>query len=308
VNLPDSLKQRGVHNVFHASLLRIHIPNDDHLFPGHRNEQIPELGGSNGEWMINRILTHRGSNTDLEFKVEWSSGDQTWVPHLDLEGSTALGEYLKFLGVKDVSDPREDLQNQQSGKETMKRPGVPVASANTFIRCPCPSCHLLSSLAPSTRCKSNHYKLPSPSINLDSQYSPISFNISLFTMNPLPDPCIRPSGPLWFIVHVSRLNGVEIYGMHWEQVRSFFEYDNSLRQHLHTLMPYGYLEFRHAYELDHPNSTTQFADPGFPALNENTTPQMPENIWALVALSRRNNQPVLAVWEKDDLRRINKPF
>jgi len=75
VNLPDSLKQRGVHNVFHASLLRIHIPNDDRLFPGHRNEQIPELGGSNGEWMINRILTHRGSNTDLEFKVEWSSGD-----------------------------------------------------------------------------------------------------------------------------------------------------------------------------------------------------------------------------------------
>jgi len=104
VNLPDSLKQRGVHNVFHASLLRVHIPNDDRLFPGRQNEQIPELGGSNGEWMINRILTHQGSNTDLEFKVEWSSGDQTWVPHLDLEGSTALGKYLKFVGVKDVSD------------------------------------------------------------------------------------------------------------------------------------------------------------------------------------------------------------
>jgi len=91
-------------------------------------------------------------------------------------------------------------------------------------------------------------------------------------MNPLPDPCIHPSGPLWFIVHVSQLNGVEIYGMHWEQVRSFFEYDDSLRRHLHTLMPYGYLEFHHVYELDHPNSTTRFADPGFPALNENMTP------------------------------------
>ena len=33
VNLPDSLKQR-VHNVFHASLLCIHVPNDDRLFPG----------------------------------------------------------------------------------------------------------------------------------------------------------------------------------------------------------------------------------------------------------------------------------
>ena len=32
VNLPNSLKQQGVHNVFHASLLRVHIPNDDRLF------------------------------------------------------------------------------------------------------------------------------------------------------------------------------------------------------------------------------------------------------------------------------------
>ena len=33
IELPDTLKQRGVHNVFHLSLLRIHIANDDRLFP-----------------------------------------------------------------------------------------------------------------------------------------------------------------------------------------------------------------------------------------------------------------------------------
>ena len=33
VDLPSELKRRGVHPVFHASLLRIHIPNDDRLFP-----------------------------------------------------------------------------------------------------------------------------------------------------------------------------------------------------------------------------------------------------------------------------------
>jgi len=148
----------------------------------------------------------------------------------------------------------------------MEHPGVPVASANTFIQCPCPSCHFLSSLNPSTRRKSNCHTRPSSPINLSSS------NILLFAMNPLPDPCICPSGPLWFIVHVSRLNGVEIYGMHWEQVRSFFEYDDSLRRHLHTLMPHGYLEFHRAYELDHLNSTAWFADPGVPALNEITTP------------------------------------
>lgn len=34
LELPSNLKQRGVHDVFHASLLRIHHPNDDRLFPG----------------------------------------------------------------------------------------------------------------------------------------------------------------------------------------------------------------------------------------------------------------------------------
>jgi hypothetical protein len=32
VDLPSNLKQRGVHDSFHASLMRIHIPNDDRLF------------------------------------------------------------------------------------------------------------------------------------------------------------------------------------------------------------------------------------------------------------------------------------
>ena len=34
IELPSHLKQRGIHDVFHSSLLQIHTPNDDHLFPG----------------------------------------------------------------------------------------------------------------------------------------------------------------------------------------------------------------------------------------------------------------------------------
>jgi len=34
VDISARLKQRGIHDVFHASLLRIHVPNDDRLFPG----------------------------------------------------------------------------------------------------------------------------------------------------------------------------------------------------------------------------------------------------------------------------------
>ena len=44
-----------MHNVFHASLLRVHIPNDDRLFPGRKDDQLPELEGTSREWSIDRI-------------------------------------------------------------------------------------------------------------------------------------------------------------------------------------------------------------------------------------------------------------
>ena len=278
VNLPDSLKQHGVHNVFHASLLRIHVPNDDRLFPGCRDEQIPELGGINHEWMINHVLTHRGSNTDIKFKVEWSTGDQTWVPPLDIEGSAALGEYLKFLGIEGVSDlqaPQEDLLDQPSSKETTERPGEPVASANTFIQCPCSACCFLSSLSSSTRRKSIHRSPQSSSVNLDSQLS-ITSSISLFTMDARPSPYtvsnICPASLLWFIVHMSYPDIIRQYGFHWEQVRSIFEYEDSICRHNRgTFKPFGYQEFCRAYELDHPGSRMRLANPGIPALNDITT-------------------------------------
>jgi hypothetical protein len=40
LELPANMKQRGVHDVFHASLLRVHIPNDDRRFPGRLDCQL----------------------------------------------------------------------------------------------------------------------------------------------------------------------------------------------------------------------------------------------------------------------------
>lgn len=80
VELPDNLKQRGVHNVFHSSLLRVHVPNDDRKFPGRRDDQIPELGGETHEWAVERIVRHRGSHSDATFEVQWTPGDRTWLP------------------------------------------------------------------------------------------------------------------------------------------------------------------------------------------------------------------------------------
>ena len=118
VNLPDLLKQWGVHNIFHVSLLHTHVSNEDRLFTGLRDEQIRELRGANCEWMINYILTHRGS-TELKFlEVKWSVSDQTWVSHLDIERTVALGDQL--------------------------------------LGCPCPTCHSFSLLKLSPRRKSVH--------------------------------------------------------------------------------------------------------------------------------------------------------
>ncbi len=53
VDLSSNLKQRGVHDIFHASLLRIHIPNDDRLFPGRSDSQIWDFGeDSEKEWAV----------------------------------------------------------------------------------------------------------------------------------------------------------------------------------------------------------------------------------------------------------------
>ncbi|KAJ2968911.1 hypothetical protein NUW54_g13085 [Trametes sanguinea] len=80
LDLPSSLRQRGVHDVFHASLLRIHEPNDDHLFPGRLESQVYDLGGQDDEWAIERVLSHKGIGAAAVFEVLWKSGDRSWVP------------------------------------------------------------------------------------------------------------------------------------------------------------------------------------------------------------------------------------
>ena len=41
-----SFQTLSIHNVFHTSLLRIHIANNGRLFPGPSEEQAPDLGGN----------------------------------------------------------------------------------------------------------------------------------------------------------------------------------------------------------------------------------------------------------------------
>lgn len=101
VELPTHLKRRGIHDVFHSSLLRVHIPNDDRLFPGRMDTQL--IGEDDGEWAVDRILSHHGSRTDASFEILWKSGDVTWLPYYQITHLQALTDYLGLLNVAKIS-------------------------------------------------------------------------------------------------------------------------------------------------------------------------------------------------------------
>ncbi|KAK0223489.1 hypothetical protein IW262DRAFT_1247417, partial [Armillaria fumosa] len=100
IELPPELKRRGVHPVFHASLLRIHVPNNDELFPGRMDLTVglPEAIDVT-EWRLNRFVAHKGVGNSALFQAEWSSGDLTWLPHSEASKFPALQDYFEILGV-----------------------------------------------------------------------------------------------------------------------------------------------------------------------------------------------------------------
>ena len=88
--------------MFHASLLREHIPNDDRLFPGRLDTQIGDTPDTEGEWAVDRILSHAGSKANTVFGIKWKSGDITWLPYYQITHLRALTEYLDLLGEKNI--------------------------------------------------------------------------------------------------------------------------------------------------------------------------------------------------------------
>ena len=55
IELPMHLKKRGIHDVFHSSLLKIHVPNYDRLFPGRMDTQIGDSPDTDDEWAVDLI-------------------------------------------------------------------------------------------------------------------------------------------------------------------------------------------------------------------------------------------------------------
>ena len=102
LNLPAQLKRRGVHDVYHSSLLRVHVPNDDRLFPGRMDTQLG-LDEDDKEWAVDRILSHHSSGMDATFEILWKSGDITWLPYYQITHLQALTDYMGLLGVMKIA-------------------------------------------------------------------------------------------------------------------------------------------------------------------------------------------------------------
>jgi hypothetical protein len=106
IDLPADLKRRGVHHTFHASLLRIHIPNDDRRFPGRDIHQLPGFGGTPNEWTVNKIVSHTGAGTNTSFLVLWNAGDSSWLPYCNIQHLQLLKHYFDAIGCKSISELR----------------------------------------------------------------------------------------------------------------------------------------------------------------------------------------------------------
>lgn len=121
MDLPSELKKRGVHDIFHALLLRIHVPNNDWLFPGRTESQFQLTEDTDSEWAVECIVSHSGSGPDLIFKLLWRSGDLTWLPFDKCEHLIQLQLYLELLDVSPI------------GKFPMGAGKLPLESAEILI-------------------------------------------------------------------------------------------------------------------------------------------------------------------------------
>jgi hypothetical protein len=99
--LPDSLKGRRIHPVFHASRLRRHEKNDDGLFPHREVKVFYDFGDdADDEWLVDSISGHRWVGKKVDFEVRWSLGDTTWEPYESVRKLEALDDYFALQGVR----------------------------------------------------------------------------------------------------------------------------------------------------------------------------------------------------------------
>lgn len=111
--LPEELRRRRIHDVFHVSKIRKAYPNDLQLFP-HRDIQVFYDFGQNEEleYTVKDIIAHNweGRNSDkLKFYLRFDDGDWEWRDWSQCEDLKALDDYLELRGVQNPLElPKEN--------------------------------------------------------------------------------------------------------------------------------------------------------------------------------------------------------
>ena len=261
IDLPSFLKQRGVHDVFHAALLRVHIPNDDRLFPGRLDSQINPENSTEPEWAVDKILSHSGSKDDALFEVQWKAGDVTWLPYHQVEHLNALLAYFEVMGIEKIAD-----LPQGTGKPPRQDPQIFVGSVSlsplhssykdsATSRTTLPPITLLD--AHTLRPPSSAFRISSSSPNMsDKPMAPPASNsassAATFVLRTFNHPDIRRISHITIGLTNVITNEVSIY--HVGQVMTFLLCDTRLRNGRRTnRIPGGYAEFASAFNS---NNTT----------------------------------------------------
>ena len=102
IELPAELRRRGVHDIFHASLLRTHQPNDDRLFPDWSLSRILADDEEQWEWEVENVLAHVGSKENAIFQIGWKTGEILWLLYHQVAHLVAIANYLEAVRLSGI--------------------------------------------------------------------------------------------------------------------------------------------------------------------------------------------------------------
>ncbi|KZV93616.1 hypothetical protein EXIGLDRAFT_576582, partial [Exidia glandulosa HHB12029] len=98
LELSKELRRRRIHPVFHANLLRLHIPNDDERFPGRQWSQIAGLGENSKDRTVTEIVGYTKRGATFVFYVRWSDGFTTEETLENVKDLQAFSEFCDIMG------------------------------------------------------------------------------------------------------------------------------------------------------------------------------------------------------------------
>ncbi|KZT50355.1 hypothetical protein CALCODRAFT_423439, partial [Calocera cornea HHB12733] len=101
--LPQSMRDRRIHPVFHAALLRPFVEDETNAYPN-RDPDVVFGDVPNGEQFVELIDLHRWVRNKLQFHFVWSDGDQTWESADKADRLVQLDEYLALQGVHNMDE------------------------------------------------------------------------------------------------------------------------------------------------------------------------------------------------------------